>query len=191
MFRMCVIALVMEQTRCLARLRHRSNYQYKHTWPNQTTEIIVDKAGDWEVRESLTHAVENAGENVIHSLIFEFKKAGIQTRYIRNQKSSDTDTLRQFFHHGAFYLVADNSFTRAYDVKFKPHQNVAYWHPPALLFLFSDTLTVKTEQAGCEAEIRLAPKMAYWFEAGVWEVVNNGGDIEPRLLVLELKGEEW
>ena len=130
----------------------------------------------------LEHAVENVGENVIHSLIFEFKKSN------NRSPNHPDDYVSLTSHFSKFKLLADNSFVRAYEVVLEPEQRVYYFHPSSLIYTFQGKSDVQFHYGKSTHKVHLTPKKAFWFESANYEIVNF--DQPTTLVIMEVKNSQ-
>ena len=143
--------------------------------------MVVDKPGDWEVREQLEHEVENVGQTVIHSLIFEFKQPIGTSAEMKNYFSNSPTTL-----FDDCLMVADNAFVRAYQVKLRPNQKVKYRLKESLIYSFNGNLKLEVLTNDKTVVSSVAAKSAAWIDNNFVSFIGTGS--EPAdLVIMETK----
>eukprot|EP01130_Rhizamoeba_saxonica_P016671 TRINITY_DN7751_c0_g1_i1.p1 TRINITY_DN7751_c0_g1~~TRINITY_DN7751_c0_g1_i1.p1 ORF type:complete len:212 (+),score=44.74 TRINITY_DN7751_c0_g1_i1:43-678(+) len=150
-----------------------------HTYPNGETELVIDKVGDWEVREALEHSIKNVGTEMIHSLIFEFKRNNARS------VSGLDGLLIEDVASGLDYIqISDTPTAKTYEILLKPGETVGYLHRGAVVYNFGGSLDIVLNEI---SRVCVHDKKAFWFELGNWELRNTGSST-TRVFVAELKG---
>jgi hypothetical protein len=155
-----------------------------HTWKDGTQSVVVDAPGDWEVRQELDHAVENVGDHLIHSLIFEFKLPHIPASVIPLATAKEWKSA--LGSSGQAKKVADNESVLAVDIRVGPNQTVSKRIPPGVIYAFEKSPLLISSGSPVVAEARLESKTAMWIE-GSDCVIRNPSNSVARFLLIQMR----
>lgn len=154
-----------------------------HTWKDGTQSVIVDAPGDWEVRQELEHAVENIGDHLIHSLIFEFKLPNLPQSLIPFSNARDWKKLLGT--SGRASKVTDNPSVLAVDIRLNGNQTVTQSFPPGMIYAFEKS-PLWVSKGNLTSEVFVPAKQGLWVE-GEEYVIRNPSNTIARFLVIQMK----